>query len=115
MSGSAAKACSHENDAAERLCALCMGPGMERSAVKEGKIELTAAHDGLFRVNSQALQAINAVDDVMIATRHGNTPVHKGDKLCGTRVIPLVIEEQKLIQAEQLRARRRFWSCCPTG
>ena len=103
----------HENDAAERLCALCMGPGMERSAVKEGKIELTAAHDGLFRVNSQALQAINAVDDVMIATRHGNTPVHKGDKLCGTRVIPLVIEEQKLIQAEQAAGKAPILELLP--
>ena len=32
----------HENDAAERLCALCRNEGMVQSAVKEGKIELTA-------------------------------------------------------------------------
>ena len=37
----------------------------------------------------------------MIATRRGNTAVHPGDKLCGTRVIPLVIAEEKLVQAEQ--------------
>ena len=37
----------------------------------------------------------------MIATRRGNGIVHPGDKLCGTRVIPLVIEEEKLRQAEQ--------------
>jgi hypothetical protein len=30
----------HENDAAERMCALCLGEGMTRSEVKEGKIEL---------------------------------------------------------------------------
>ena len=36
----------------------------------------------------------------MIATRRGNTAVRKGDKLAGMRVIPLVIEEEKLRAAE---------------
>ena len=90
----------HENDAAERLCALCRNENMDCSSVKEGKIELTAAIDGLFRVDSQRLNAVNLLEDIMIATRHGNTAVHKGDKLAGTRVIPLIIEEEKLKQAE---------------
>ena len=91
----------HENDAAERLCALCISDGMDRSEVKEGKIELTAARAGLFTVDSARLRAVNAIDELMIATRHSNMPVQPGDKLCGTRVIPLVIEEEKLVQAEQ--------------
>ena len=91
----------HENDAAERLCALCISDGMDRSEVKEGKIELTAARAGLFTVDSARLRAVNAIDELMIATRHGNMPVQPGDKLCGTRVIPLVIEEEKLVQAEK--------------
>ena len=86
----------HENDAAERLCALCRNEHMDRSAVKEGKIELTAAIDGLFRVDSRRLDAVNSLEDIMIATRHGNTAVRRGDKLAGMRVIPLVIEEEKL-------------------
>lgn len=90
----------HENDAAERLCALCRNEYMARSEVREGKIELTAQIDGLFRVDSRRLRAVNAIDELMIATRHGNTRVRAGDKLCGTRVIPLVIEEKKLEAAE---------------
>ena len=90
----------HENDAAGRLVRLCENEHMVRSAVKEGKIELTAAIDGLFRVDTRRLNAVNLLEDVMIATRRGNTPVRAGDKLCGTRVIPLVIEEEKLSRAE---------------
>lgn len=86
----------HENDAAERLLALCVNDHMERSEVKEGKIELKAACDGLFRVKSDRLIAVNEQEDIMIATRHGNTAVRKGDKLAGMRVIPLIIEEEKL-------------------
>ena len=92
----------HENDAAERLCALCETETMIRSPVKEGKLELSAAIDGLFRVDIRRLNAVNLLDEIMIATRHGNTVVRKGDKLCGTRVIPLVVEEEKLIQAEKI-------------
>lgn len=91
----------HENDAAERLCALCANEHMERSAVKEGKIELAAACSGLFRVDTVRLTAVNSIEDIMIATRHSNTAVQKGDKLAGTRVIPLVIEEEALRAAEE--------------
>ena len=90
----------HENEAAERLYDLCANDHMERSEVKEGKIELRAACDGLFRVNSEKLIAVNSLDDIMIATRHGNTAVRRGDKLAGMRVIPLIIEEEKLRSAE---------------
>lgn len=92
----------HENDAADRLYALCRNENMTATPVKEGKIELVAACDGLFRVDVQRLHAINSLDEIMIATRHTNTPVKKGDKLAGTRVIPLIIDEQRLIEAERL-------------
>ena len=91
----------HENDAAERLLALCGQENMIRSEVKEGKIELKAVCDGLFRVDSQRLIAVNSLEDIMIATRKGNTAVKKGDKLAGMRVIPLIIEEEKLAAAEK--------------
>ncbi len=90
----------HENDAAERLAALCGRENMTWSEVREGKIELTAACDGLFQVDSARLLAVNGMDELMIATRKGNTAVKAGDKLAGTRVIPLVIEERKLCAAE---------------
>ena len=91
----------HENDAAERLLALCGQENMLRSETKEGKIELRAACDGLFRVDSQRLIAVNSREDVMIATRKGNTAVKKGDKLAGMRVIPLVIEKEKMAEARE--------------
>ena len=103
----------HENDAAERLCALCANDHMDRSSVKEGKIELTAACDGLFLVDVDRLNAINMLDDIMVATRHSGTAVHSGDKLCGTRVIPLVIEEEKLQAAEKIGAGQPLLQLLP--
>ena len=78
----------HENDAAQILCDVCMNDHMSQTAVKEGKIELQAECDGLFVIDVERLNEINDIEQVMIASRHTNTPVHKGDKLLGTRVIP---------------------------
>lgn len=89
----------HENDAAEILCKICKGENVDRGEVKEGKIELTAAIDGLFTVDREKLNAVNSIEELMIATRKGDTAVKKGDKLAGTRVIPLVIEKEKLDRA----------------
>ena len=97
----------HENDAAERLLALCGQENMLRSEVKEGKIELKAACDGVFLVDSSRLIAVNSQDEVMIATRKGGTAVREGDKLAGMRVIPLIIEEEKLQRAERRRGESR--------
>lgn len=103
----------HENDAAEVLCCICKGKNITRSEVKEGKIELTAEIDGLFTLDSDRLYAANSVDDVMIATRKGYTAVHKGDKLAGTRVIPLVIEREKLETAEKAAGKEPLMNVLP--
>lgn len=103
----------HENEAAERLLALCGEEHMIRSEVKEGKIELRAACDGLFQINSERLLAVNCQDEVMIATRKGGTAVHAGDKLAGMRVIPLVIAEEKLQKAKDAAGNEPLLSLHP--
>ena len=56
----------HENEAAEILKEVCQNTHMEASAVKEGKIELKAQCDGLFRVDVERLNAINDIDQVIL-------------------------------------------------
>ncbi len=86
----------HENEAAEILKNICINDNMIATDASEGKVELKALIDGLFTVDCDKLNAINSIDEIMIATRKGSTAVKSGDKLCGTRVIPLVIDESKL-------------------
>lgn len=91
----------HENEGAERLRKMAQNTNMHPSEVKEGKIELIADVDGLFQVDVERLYDVNSVEEIMIATRHTNTAVKKGDKLAGMRVIPLVIDETKIEEAEK--------------
>lgn len=91
----------HEDEAAAILRDLAINEHMSASEPKEGKIELKAECDGLLKVDSRALYAVNSTPQMMIATRHGNTPVKAGDKLAGTRIIPLVIEEEKMRELKE--------------
>ncbi|BDF32470.1 molybdopterin biosynthesis protein [Lachnospiraceae bacterium] len=91
----------HENDAAAVLYHICKGNHMHGSEVKEGKIELIADRDGLLKIDRPKLRKINALGEMMIASRHGDFPVKKGDKIAGTRIIPLMIEKEKLEKAEE--------------
>ena len=91
----------HENEAAEILYQMCRGEHMHPTPVKEGKIELVADMDGLLKVDDEKMRLINSMGQLMIASRHGNFPVKKGDKLAGTRIIPLIIEKEKMEKAKK--------------
>jgi len=91
----------HENDAAQILREMCQNENMRATEPKEGKIELIATVDGLLLGDSERLHAVNRLGEMMVATRALGFPVKEGDKLCGMRVIPLVIEKEKMELARQ--------------
>lgn len=90
----------HEDEAAEALAKSLMGEGLAaQGSPREGKINIVAAHDGLFKVDKAALLRFNMAGDVMCATMHTNTVVKKGQVVAGTRAIPLVLPRQTVHKA----------------
>ena len=92
----------HENDAAMVLYELCCSENMHASGISEGKVELIADCDGLLQVDRERLLKVNSFGEMMIATRHDGFPVKKGDKLAGTRIIPLLIEKEKMERVQAM-------------
>lgn len=90
----------HEDDAAQTLCRMLLDDAMDYTGPKEGKIEITAARDGLFKVHRKELACVNLMPEFSIASIPNLTPVKKGDKLGGGRIIPLFIPEERLREAE---------------
>ena len=86
----------HEDEAAALLYKAAAGQNIHGTEPREGKIELIADCDGLLKIDRRALLAVNSTPQMMIATIHGDLPVKKGAKLAGTRIIPLVIEQEKM-------------------
>jgi hypothetical protein len=92
----------HEDEAAEYLRYMCTGKNISAGTPKEGKIELTAECDGMLWVDVPKLLEVNSLGNMMIATRHSYIPVKKGAKLAATRIIPLVIEKEKMEHAKKI-------------
>lgn len=93
----------HENDAATRIKDLALGEGCTISEeIKEGKIDFFADRQGVLKINKDLLLKLNMVGEIIVSTMHNNTPVKKGEKIGATRVIPLIINEEKIIEAENL-------------
>ncbi len=96
----------HENDAALRMAEAAIGEGVEYAQPSEGKVNITAAGPGLLKVNVEALNEINMIDEISFATQHTNRVVEQGDIVAGTRAIPLVVGKEKIEAMEKICAGR---------
>lgn len=92
----------HEEEAALRLAQALAGRHISISEPYEGKCTLKATIRGLFRVPKDLIDGINGIENLTVATLPDRRPVEMGQALAGTRIIPLLIGEEKLLQAEQL-------------
>lgn len=95
----------HEDEAALRLAKAAVKGGIVWEGPSEGKVELKAAHPGVFRVDVEALRRVNSVDQVTLVTRRTHEPIlHAGDQVAATRVIPLFIDDERVVEAEAICA-----------
>lgn len=93
----------HENDAATRIKDLVLGEGCYISEeIKEGKIDFFSVKQGVLKVNKNLLLKLNMLGEIIVSTMHNNTPVKPDEKIGATRIIPLIINEEKIIEAEKL-------------
>lgn len=103
----------HEEDAARRLSQMTTVDGAHYGSVSEGKIQLFADQDGMFRVDKALLAAVNRIGDITITTLSDHYPVKAGDRLASMRIVPLVTEERQIAEAEALCADKQLYDLRP--
>jgi len=103
----------HEDEAARRIASAAAGKGIRLVAPGEGKIELVADYDGLLKINTAMLNQLIDQDEIMFATIHENQLVKKGQKVAGTRVIPLFVNESIVAGAEKVCQSGRLVEVLP--
>ncbi|MTI65610.1 MAG: molybdopterin-binding protein [Firmicutes bacterium] len=86
----------HENQSAIRMGKAAIGNGVYTTEPSEGKVNIKSKYKGLLKVNKSILKRVNDIDLIMLATLHNNTIVEKDQKVAATRIIPLVIEKEKI-------------------
>ena len=103
----------HEEDAARRLSQMTAVDGAHYGSISEGKIQLFADQDGMFRVDKALLAAVNRIGDITITTLPDHYPVKAGDRLASMRIVPLVTEERQIAEAEALCAGKQLYDLRP--
>ncbi|MBP1994989.1 molybdopterin-binding protein [Paenibacillus eucommiae] len=91
----------HEDEAAERMARAISGANVTCTEPHEGKVNVKSAIHGLAKIHKAFVDRANAEDQVVISTMKTNTVVQAGQSLVGTRVIPLLVEEAKVMRIEQ--------------
>lgn len=90
----------HEDEAAVRLAVALCGDGVSPAGEpREGRVDLVASRDGLLKVDRAALLSFNLLGEVMCATLHTDTLVRRGQRVAGTRAIPLVVGDALVREA----------------
>lgn len=92
----------HEDEAARRIATAAAGTGIRFTPPTEGRINLTAAYDGLLKIDTEALARLNSLGEIVFATLHSNHQVKANQAIAGTRVVPLVMPAGTVARAEAL-------------
>lgn len=92
----------HEDDAALRMGKAISGEGTYLFGPSEGKVNLKATEKGLLKINTEALEAINDIDSIILATMHNNSVVEKDQIVAGTKIIPLTVHKEKIEKIEEI-------------
>ncbi|MCB2145269.1 MAG: molybdopterin-binding protein [Deltaproteobacteria bacterium] len=95
----------HEDEAALRIAQAISGKNIEWTSPKEGKSTLLSKKDGLLKIDVNNLLDINRLDHIAVSTIRTMTPVRVGQTIAATRVIPLIIDESRIKQVEQIAQR----------
>ncbi|PTX61320.1 putative molybdopterin binding protein [Melghirimyces profundicolus] len=103
----------HEEEAALKIGKAIGGAGIELTAPSEGRVNLIAEYRGLVNIDRELLRQINSIPDVIVATIEDGIPVKKGDRIAGTRIIPLTTAQQNMDDVRKLTEQKPLISVHP--
>ena len=97
----------HEDDAALALGNLICGKGVHfTTPPHEGKINIKPDYEGLLKIDRDILEDLNDLGDICIATIHGDRTINEDGLIGGCRVIPLIINKDKIDEVKRIIKER---------
>jgi len=90
----------HEDEAALRLARAVGGPGVTVGTPRQSRVDLTAATDGVLRVDIAALGRLNRIDPLEVFTLFHGQAVRAGDIVASAKVAPHLVAETAVAAGE---------------
>lgn len=91
----------HEEEAGIRIAQAVSGEGLTLTEPYEGKVSMKASWHGLVKINEEAVHALNELEGIALSTIYGDQVVQPGDTVAATRIIPLIMEEERIVHLEK--------------
>ena len=96
-----------EDPAAARLAQSLLTPSLTATRANTGRVNLIAGTPGLLRIDRDALDALNAIDESLtIATLGDAVGVAAREMVATIKVIPFAVAESVLAEAERVARQR---------
>ncbi|MEG0773289.1 molybdopterin-binding protein [Clostridium sp.] len=92
----------HEDQCALRIGQAITGSGTFFEDPSEGKVNIKAEKRGILKINLDALDKINDIDNIILSTLHNNSIVDENTIVAGTKIIPLALEEKYIEEVENI-------------
>jgi molybdenum cofactor synthesis domain-containing protein len=92
----------HEDDAALRIAKAVCGQNLTWTQPSEGKSSMQSTCDGLLQIDVDLLLQINRLDDIIVSTLKNAYPCRKNQIVAATRIIPLTIPEDGIVELENM-------------
>jgi molybdenum cofactor cytidylyltransferase len=91
-----------EDEAARRVAAAVAGPGVFSPRAASGRANLKAATAGLLRVNVEAVDRLNQIDDgITVATLATHSFVRAAQMVATVKIIPFAVADKAVKAAEE--------------
>jgi molybdenum cofactor cytidylyltransferase len=103
-----------ENEAAMSIARAMRFRGVETRSATTGRVNLHALSPGVFTVNKDLVDRLNAVDpSITLATIAAFRPVEKGDMVATVKIIPFALNRSLVEQATTLLAESEIFAAHP--
>ncbi len=95
----------HEDDAAARLAAAVVGPGLIVRGPKELRFDLVAEQAGEVRVRAAVLERLSAIDGISVFSILDGQLVSAGTLVASVKTGPHLVSAASLLRAEEIATR----------
>jgi len=92
----------HEEEAAIRIAKAVADENLIITDPRQGRVNIKTTMCGLIKINKALLYEANAIQDVIVVTRHNNVICKEGEIVAGAKIIPLFTAEDNIKKLEEL-------------
>lgn len=97
----------HEDEAASRMAEASVGKNLTVLRPRKGRVRILSEVPGLLKAKTEVIKEVNLTEPFIFAFKGNNAGVRKREEVASAKIAPLVTEENKVKEIEELLERNK--------